>query len=651
MTYLVNPPDLSIQYFSFLSMWSVNALTGTTLAFLRIALCVVILYLCIGGNDTEFLGIFNGVEGDFLSAGLNGDATMVRGGRWGLSLTVLGCFFLREFFQEFTAEQQRLHVKYINDTKYMVVGGKIEVYFRDSTLLVTLYTLFVTFFSFSAEYSSSRQLVYLIIITIIGEWMKRFLRSAKGIDASLPIPFMMTIEIANLFVSRLSSNSFFRLAQNHLWMVFSRFLTKAYIEPASADLLRSSIDLCYYILKGESDDINQDPTIKRIPRGLIYVFWYWCTFNKYTKLIFVVASQSILGLTKNDGYDMENALSGEYHESFYAVLEIVDKALTAKKLAEKKKLDDGMKIVDIDDVRPQKGENDEDGNEQEPSLLGVFSGKTRKGKAVADSAESVIRFLSDVSVETTASICSLFGILFMWSFSDQLRTSEFNEQLQIGQYPLYIYFSLFTLCSVMLSDPMRLSISELVNGWKTYEYLVYSNYRFQQRETRWRPDADSVDECITSDLRSLDRLGFSSQYFLRMSSIALSAMLLILGLNMCLVNNYTPFFDYMAIPIFLLVYGIHAVERFVLLLVWNMNIFYRVKHESTTVQESVVEGPHEIDGSDVVADLCRRFELMQENSAGDGDSIKTRPVDGIAVKTQMQLLQVGLVYGIHPLMH
>ena len=638
MTHLVNPPNLN--YFTFLSIWSVNALTGTTLAFLRIALCVVALYLCIGGNDMKFLGIFNGIEGDFLNGGFNGDATTTRGGRWGLSLCVLGSFFLREFFHEFTVEQQRLHVKYINDTKYMFIGGKIEVYFRDSTLLVVLYTLFVTFFGFSSEYNSSRQLVYLIIITIIGEWTKSFLRSAKGIDASLPIPFMMTIEIANLFVSRLSSYSFFRLAQNHLWMVFSRFLNKAYVEPASEDLLRSSIDLLYYILKGDSNESNnQEQTIKLVPRGLITVFWYWCSFNKYTKLIFVVMLQFILGLPKQDAHTIEIALSGEYHDSYYAVLDVVDKALKAKKLAEKKKLEDGMNLNDMDNVgSPQPhDESDENGG-----ILGVLAGKQKNptmgkdGKNI-DFVEPILLFLCDVSVETTASICSLFGILFMWAFSDQLRTSEFNEQLVVGQYPLYIYFSLFTVCSVMLSDPMRLSISEFVNGCKTNEYLVYSHYRFLQRETRWKPDEASVDECITDDLRSIDRLGFSSQYFLRMSSIALSVMLLILGLNMCLVNNYTPFFDYMAIPIFLLVYGIHAVEQFLLLQLWDWNIFYRIKHENKawTVQKPDVE-PYEIDGSDVVAELCHRFEIMQKNTA-DADS--AHPTDSKAVKPQMQLLE------------
>ena len=60
-------------------------------------------------------------------------------------------------------------------------------------------------------------------------------------------------------------------------------------------------------------------------------------------------------------------------------------------------------------------------------------------------------------------------------------------------------------------------VLELFHGWKIYDYLIYTRYRFLQRETRWKGLEDSLDECIDESVRTLDQMCFSSQYYMMMT--------------------------------------------------------------------------------------------------------------------------------------
>ena len=90
-----------------------------------------------------------------------------------------------------------------------------------------------------------------------------------------------------------------------------------------------------------------------------------------------------------------------------------------------------------------------------------------------------------------------------------------TQLYSIKESNLIIYLSFH--CVMCFFRPifaaMSLSQMELYHGWKVYEYLVYSRYRFLQREVRWKGMEDSLDECIEDDLRKMDQMCFSSQYF------------------------------------------------------------------------------------------------------------------------------------------
>ena len=83
-----------------------------------------------------------------------------------------------------------------------------------------------------------------------------------------------------------------------------------------------------------------------------------------------------------------------------------------------------------------------------------------------------------------------------------------------------LYFLLFSVVLIpfqFIADVFTLSVLELFHGWKIYDYLIYTRYRFLQRETRWKGLEDSLDECIDESVRTLDQMCFSSQYYMMMT--------------------------------------------------------------------------------------------------------------------------------------
>ena len=92
------------------------------------------------------------------------------------------------------------------------------------------------------------------------------------------------------------------------------------------------------------------------------------------------------------------------------------------------------------------------------------------------------------------------------------------------------------------SQVFTLSVLELFHGWKIYDYLIYTRYRFLQRETRWKGLEDSLDECIDESVRTLDQMCFSSQYYMMMTVLTrrLDAVVVAVGASTRRVREPRP---------------------------------------------------------------------------------------------------------------
>ncbi len=79
---------------------------------------------------------------------------------------------------------------------------------------------------------------------------------------------------------------------------------------------------------------------------------------------------------------------------------------------------------------------------------------------------------------------------------------------------------------------------EMFHGWKIYDYLVYIRFRFLQREARWKGLEDTLDECIDEEMRSLDQMCFSSQYYMMMTVAVNGIVYFVLGVQMMVHQKY-----------------------------------------------------------------------------------------------------------------
>merc|ERR1711988_1072565 len=147
---------------------------------------------------------------------------------------------------------------------------------------------------------------------------------------------------------------------------------------------------------------------------------------------------------------------------------------------------------------------------------------------------------------------------------------------------IYMMFQIVILFFQPICDSLMLMSVELYSGWKVFDYLVYSRYRYLQRERRWKGMEDSLDECIEEGLRKLDQMCFSSQYYMMMTMSMNGVIYIVFAIEVWIRTLYSPFTDTAFAPLvtfLILVY---------LLLEWltiTMAVYlkvWKIKHESTS---------------------------------------------------------------------
>jgi hypothetical protein len=146
---------------------------------------------------------------------------------------------------------------------------------------------------------------------------------------------------------------------------------------------------------------------------------------------------------------------------------------------------------------------------------------------------------------------------------------------------IYLVYQLVFIVIQPLVDVFNHSQCELFHGWKIYEYLVYSRYRFLQRETRWKGMEPNLDECIEESLRRVDQMCFSSQYFFMMTIHVNGIIYIAISYEVWLFWDYSPFSDSAFFILFGYMIAMYLLLRwFVFYAAVRLKI-YRTKHENT----------------------------------------------------------------------
>merc|ERR1712166_625959 len=191
---------------------------------------------------------------------------------------------------------------------------------------------------------------------------------------------------------------------------------------------------------------------------------------------------------------------------------------------------------------------------------------------------------------------ALFPMLLMLLYDDCLRMRTLYG-IKEADLLFYIEFSIIIIPFQFVSDVFCLQVQELTHGWKIYDYLVYTRYRFLQRETRWKGLEDSLDECIEEGMRTLDQMCFSSQYYLMITCHTTSIIMAVCGIEGLLRASETETYynvwgDRMTIPFgtAMAIFS-YCSLRFFMWVIDKIGI-YRLKHEDTA-WHSTLGGPED----------------------------------------------------------
>lgn len=194
--------------------------------------------------------------------------------------------------------------------------------------------------------------------------------------------------------------------------------------------------------------------------------------------------------------------------------------------------------------------------------------------------EPIIDFYAGASMDRLALFYQPILILLMMFFREELMLPIIYN-IREKDMEIYLWYSLIILFFQLVTEVFVLNVVELFQGWKLYDYLVYCRYRFLQREQRWKGLEPNLDECIDENLRTLDQMCFSSQFFMMCTVHITGVVFFVVAIEIMARAEYNLFGD-PAMPVLLAFVLACAtfVRRVVLFLAVRLE-FWKIKHENT----------------------------------------------------------------------
>merc|ERR1711871_1299736 len=197
------------------------------------------------------------------------------------------------------------------------------------------------------------------------------------------------------------------------------------------------------------------------------------------------------------------------------------------------------------------------------------------------SVEPILDAFNGYSGEILGLIYAPFLVFILLLFPSEIQITE-NYGIKDKDMFYYFMWSVVIIPFQIVCDMLMLHMLELWHGWKIYDYLVYTRYRFNQRETRWKGMEDSLDECIDEGMRTLDQMCFSGQYYL-MNTLSSTGMLLMsLAVENMLQFQYNMFADPAALIIAPLIWVVcWLVKKLCIRFALKFNV-WQLKHANTS---------------------------------------------------------------------
>ena len=234
------------------------------------------------------------------------------------------------------------------------------------------------------------------------------------------------------------------------------------------------------------------------------------------------------------------------------------------------------------------------------SINGPASSSDNNGMDIVEKSETVEPILDSYGsycCDTMSLFYTPFVIFLLMIFREEMAIPAIYG-IKEKDMEYYVLFALVIIPFQFAADIFIHGSQELFHGWKLYDYLMYTRYRFLQREARWKGLEDTLDECIDEGLRSMDQMCFSSQFYMMLTVHVNGILYLVLGLQMMIRAQYNMFGD--PVTLILIPYVglcVLFVKNMVIWLGYRFNV-WKIKHENTAWHAALRAG-QDFDGAEL----------------------------------------------------
>lgn len=201
--------------------------------------------------------------------------------------------------------------------------------------------------------------------------------------------------------------------------------------------------------------------------------------------------------------------------------------------------------------------------------------------------EPILDYYNGYANETLSLFYGPFIIFILIWFREPIAIIE-NYGIRKNDMFIFLMFAFIIIPFQLIADTFLHNVQEIVHGWKLYDYLVYTRYRFLQRETRWKGMEDSLDECIDEGMRTLDQMCFSAQFYMMVTIHTTGIMMLVFAIEIMVQQQYNMFADPLLLiltPILLFIlWGSKKVCMYVAM---KCNM-WQLKHANTAWHSTIV---------------------------------------------------------------
>eukprot|EP00340_Litonotus_pictus_P013036 CAMPEP_0170539486 /NCGR_PEP_ID=MMETSP0209-20121228/103958_1 /TAXON_ID=665100 ORGANISM="Litonotus pictus, Strain P1" /NCGR_SAMPLE_ID=MMETSP0209 /ASSEMBLY_ACC=CAM_ASM_000301 /LENGTH=3449 /DNA_ID=CAMNT_0010841431 /DNA_START=2857 /DNA_END=13206 /DNA_ORIENTATION=+ len=169
--------------------------------------------------------------------------------------------------------------------------------------------------------------------------------------------------------------------------------------------------------------------------------------------------------------------------------------------------------------------------------------------------EKLLDYITDYTSDLFINFFNVFLLALIWMF--YFETSIFqNYGIKIQNF-IYFLFSTFVIVPFNASiDYMFQNLIEYFDGTPIHDFYDYMRWRFRTRRYFWALDETKVNFALEEKSRNIEKLCFSSQYFVILTVFISGAFFMQMGFATLMNQRHNPFGDMATVTIFIYIFSV-----------------------------------------------------------------------------------------------